>query len=168
MKLTILTLLIVSFVITVSKAQETTPVKLKNHSAGLIGGSTTGYGLSYRYRSDYNFGLQVSYGPYKNQNQFKQFISFAFIYDLVKNKKSNFYLYQSNGFWHTKNTYTDYYYPQLTTTEYTYSEWNHAIGVGMEFTIHDVVGINFMTGYGSYENFNYISFSGEFGVYYKF
>ena len=55
-----------------------------------------------------------------------------------------------------------------TTTEYTDSLWNHAIGVGMEFTIHDVVGINLMTGYGSYDNFDYITFSGEFGVYYKF
>ena len=166
---TILVLLIVSLTITMSQAQESESIKLKNHSVGLITGSTAGYGLSYRYRSDYNIGAQVSYGPYKDESQFTQFASFAFTYDLVKTERSNFYLYQSNGYWHTKHTYNEYYYyPQPETIEYTESLWNHAIGVGMEFTIHDVVGINLMTGYGSYNNFDYITFSGEFGVYYKF
>ncbi len=164
----ILTFLIFLSVATISKSQETEPIQLKNHSVGLIAGSTTGYGLSYRYRSDYNIGVQVSYGPFKNQTNFIQFTSFAFTYDLIKTKKSNFYLYQSNGFWHNKRTYYDYYYYPSQEYNYTEAFWNHAIGVGMEFTIHDVVGLNFMTGYGSYENFNYITFSGEFGVYYKF
>ena len=164
----ILTIFVILSIATTSRSQENEPIHLKNHSVGLIAGSTTGYGLSYRYRSDYNVGIQVSYGPFKNQRQFKQFTSFAITYDLVKTKKSNFYLYQSNGFWHTKYNEENYYYYYSPEPEYTSSAWNHAIGVGMEFTIHDVVGLNFMTGYGSYENFNYITFSGEFGVYYKF
>lgn len=164
----ILILICAFFIFTISNAQkDSVRIDMKNHSAGLITGSTTGYGLSYRYRSDYKIGVQLSYGPFKNQEQFKQFTSFAFLFDLVKTEKSNLYLYQSNGFWHTKYNERDLYY-HYYRPEYSQSYWNNAIGIGMEFTIQKVVGINFMMGYGAYENFRLITLSGEFGVFYKF
>ncbi|MDG1260930.1 MAG: hypothetical protein P8H59_13085 [Flavobacteriales bacterium] len=64
-----------------------------NHSIGLHVGSTSGYGLSYRYRPN-RLGVQLSFTPYKNTDRTVLVSGLSFMYVLSEYRDINFFLYQ--------------------------------------------------------------------------
>ena len=64
--------------------------------------STSGLGMSYRYRMKNSFGIQVSYLPIIDNtqpNENDQVFGFSFLYTFYEGEKSNFYIYQGNTLW---------------------------------------------------------------------
>lgn len=157
-------------------AQDSTSSKVLRHSVGLVAGSTTGLGFGYKYTSPIKLGIQTNYLPIKTKSQFTQTLGLTFSYDLISTEKSKFYVYQSNSYWRSKNYgYESRYYDYATDSYHDYSYpdsidsfWNQGIGFGMEFISAERIGINFMTGYGVYDNWELFSMTGEFAVFFKF
>lgn len=142
--------------------------------------STSGLGMSYRYRLKNSFGMQVSYLPIfdKTQpNENDQVFGFSFLYTFYEGEKSNFYIYQGNTLWiiqevsyrDTYNNYNGYYYTYSGYEEYTNNRnfINNSLGLGMEFLIQERGGLNLQIGLGGYNNFNTILPSGGISLFYK-
>jgi hypothetical protein len=165
---TILTVIWITLLATNSIAQEEIePVKFK-HGIGVGAGFATGYGLSYKYTPN-KFGIQVNFAPFKNQTTSRYSTGLTFSYDLVQGNSSKLYLYQANHFYYNsyKNELIDKdNVPYTTTTTEQY--FNNGLGFGFEFTVLKRLGINLMTGYAFYDNFNTINITGEMALYYKF
>ena len=155
-------------------AQESKPLgedsdRSGNNALGVAVGSTSAYGISYR-RYIKRFAGQVTFAPIKTENDVQYHFGLVFLYNLVENRRTNFFVYQSNYFYHKTETLYNYNtWPEPpqeyeSTTEY----WNHGLGLGFEFLIAKVVSLNLMGGYGAYENFERIGIAGELGLYYRF
>ncbi len=50
----------------------------------------------------------------------------------------------------------------------TENYFNVGVGIGIEVTLAKRVGLNLMTGYAAYDNFNKLNITGEAALYYKF
>lgn len=134
------------------------------NALGIGAGFTTGIGVSYRYYFS-KFGLQVTFGPLQDNDTHRYSTGLTFIYNIIETSKTNFFLYQGNHYFYTKEKYHSTYYPfNNKTTDY----FNNGIGMGMEFIILKRVSFNLMGGYGVYKSFKYFSLTGETGLYYKF
>ena len=150
--------------------------KQLNNAIGVAAGMTTGYGISYR-RYVQNFGLQLTFAPYKKSDDYSSderiHFGFTFLYNVVKNNWSTLYVYQSNYLYWRKENYkymTGHWQQPPTEVEVTNisQEWNHGIGIGMEFIIARAISLNLMGGYGAFEDFNNYGLTIEGGLYYKF
>jgi hypothetical protein len=150
--------------------------KLK-HSVGAGAGFTTGVGLSYRYTPD-KYAIQLNFAPVSNE--YRKFISagVSFLYYLVDNEKTRFYLYQGNHFLYREfPSYTYYseqigpepydYYTYYTMTQEVQRYWSNGVGFGFELILGDRISTNLMTGYAAYRNFTRFSLTGEVALYYK-
>ena len=145
-----------------------TSVKFR-YGLGFGGGSTTGYGLSFKYfPSSYTgkLGAQVNFAPYQSVSSKQYSFGLTFLYKLVENQKSSLYLYQGNSLLYRYDNYKYYYYGSNTTSESL--KINNGIGIGIEIIILQRVGFNIMAGYGGYDSFKTITIAGEGGLYYKF
>ena len=143
-----------------------------NNALGVAVGATSAYGISYR-RYIKRFAIQGTFAPFKTETNTQFHAGITFLYNLVENRRSNFFIYQSNyyrynkeenGRWVSDPSQFDYGYYEDLTEEW----WNHGLGVGFEFLIVRVVSLNLMGGYGAYQNFENIGFTGEAGLYYRF
>ncbi|MEY3416681.1 MAG: hypothetical protein RL060_792 [Bacteroidota bacterium] len=152
-----------------SQAQELSvkPDKLK-HSIGLGAGFATGYGLSYRYTPQ-NYGFQVNFAPFKNKETTRISAGLTFSYDLKEYKSTRLYVYQANHFYYNNETsqfYDMYSVPYTQRTKESY--FNNGLGFGLEITMLERIGLNLMSGYAFYDNFNGLNVTGEMSIYYKF
>jgi hypothetical protein len=146
-------------------AQDKKPLEEKTkHAVGAGAGFTTGYGLSYRYMPN-RFGVQVNFAPYKNGADYQYSFGLTALYSLMQSEKTNLYLYQANHYLTSSNIAYD-----NTGLAYRKNESyiNNGIGFGVEFIIASKVGLNLMTGYATYDNFNKLNVTGEAALYFKF
>ena len=139
------------------------------HSVGFALGMTTGYGLSYRYNLN-KFEFQIAFAPVKTSYETRINTGLTIFYKLVETKYTYFFIYQGNSYLYTKGM--DYLYdnaqtePKEEITEH--HEFNNGICIGIRFIILSRVGLQFMAGYASLNNFQEINFTGETGVYFRF
>ncbi|HAN78159.1 MAG TPA: hypothetical protein DCQ31_10490 [Bacteroidales bacterium] len=145
-----------------AKAQvEETQVKSK-HAVGIAAGTSTGYGLSYRYIPD-RFGFQVAFAPMVSDDRTLTSFGFTFIHKIIEKPKSSLYLYQGNHWMYSNEKWA------RISKSYAYI---NGLGVGIEFIINKSISYNVMGGFASYRN-SYsdsktLSLSGETGLFYKF
>ena len=135
------------------------------HSLGIGAGFTTGVGLSYRYVPA-SFGGQVTFAPYSDNYTTQASFGATLLYFLRRNEFTNLFLYQGNHFVYFNDK--EWYYDNGQIDSYTKSYWNNGVGIGIEIIILQRIGFNMMGGYGFYENFSRLSFTGETGLYYHF
>ncbi len=148
---------------------ETADAKYK-FGIGAGAGFATGYGLSFRYIPK-KFGAQVNFAPYKNQDITRYSVGLTFLYMLSESKVTNFFLYQANHYYYNSQLVSIYdpNFPDKQQMEQqTESYMNNGLGFGLEIVIVKKIGLNLMTGYALYNNFQQINITGEVALYYKF
>lgn len=140
-----------------------------SHSLGAGAGFTTGYGISYRQIFN-RIGMQFSFAPYYDRTTSRFSTGITLLYTLGKTESTTLYLYQGNHWYYVSQpiTNTDPITNQETTKRSTESYVNNGIGFGVEFTVAKNIGLNFMTGYAFYDNFNMLNVTGEIAVYFKY
>jgi len=175
-------ILLLSFLVfsTVSFAQDTLQ-KRSPHYFGLHAGSTTAYGLSYRYWPS-KFGVEVTALPtfhrvtLINKNIINSKIStgLSILYTIKKSRIVDLYTY-IGGFTLFEKTHKTDYSPETHQTEYIKQEQldlNLGIGLAVKFKFMEVLDFNLQLGYGMYKinqpNQFYSLASGEVGLYYNF
>ncbi len=146
------------------------------HSIGTVITSTSGIGMSYRYRLEKSFGVQFSYLPLierTNGSTTNQAFGLMFLYTFYEAEKSNFYVYQGNSLWTQREQYYYYnsggyyQYDEPESHSYYRTYLNHGLGLGMEFLIQERGGFNLQIGLGSYDNFTSILPAGGISLFYK-
>ena len=135
------------------------------HSLGAGIGFTTGYGLSYRYTPS-RLGFQVNFAPYKTSNVSRFSTGLTFLYRLTDGEKTSLYVYEANHFYSNSELVRDYNLNKDVRNEEAY--FNNGIGFGVEIMVASKIGLNLMTGYASYKNFNELNMTGEAALYFKF
>ena len=144
------------------------PTVYKNAIGG-VAGFTIGTGLAYK-RIFEKYSVQVSFAPYKEEDREEYRAAISFYYNIVKTPKINFYLYQGNHYVYKE--YTDYSWNYkmdiIEEKKSIESYWNNGLGVGIQLLVFGRVGLNWMAGYASYDNYKRISFTGETGVLFMF
>ena len=150
---------------------DTPPVSEKlKYSIGVGAGFATGYGLSFKYIPK-KIGFQVNFAPFKNKTTSRYSLGLTFLYDLIESKYSKLYLYQANHFYYNSETYDNIIYDSFGKTISnnkiiaTDKYMNNGLGFGFEIIIEKNIGLNLMTGYAFYDNFNEIN---KTALYYKF
>lgn len=137
---------------------------------GAGAGFATGYGLSFRYHPG-KLGLQTNFAPYKDAETERYSAGVTLLYTVITGQISNLYIYQANHYYY--NSQTNYVYnPSLPNQEEkvrsTEDYVNNGIGFGMEIIMAKRIGLNLMTGYACYRNFEQLNVTGEMALYYKF
>ena len=170
----LLTLMVVLFFQLSINAQESANGQEKyKHFLGLAAGFTTGYGVSYRYVPD-KFGVQITLAPYYSKND-NSTVS-AGITLLQKIKEANDHrllLYFSNSVFYRKTFNAGYYSTIYPPTYYpasssSTSSYNTGVGLDLQFFNNESPFVfDLMTGFGSFDSFKIITFTGEVGLYYK-
>lgn len=163
LKKIILLVFISSFWISTNAQNET------KHHIGFSYGTTTGYGLSYRFWPK-KLGVQITTLPIIKSGNF-QFgikkslnIGISGLYTLKDNKFVDLYTYLGNVI-----TLEEYYgdFPPYSTTQPRY---NIGVGLGMKFEFLQDLNFNIQYGYGLYNiasEYLYTDFTGEIGLYYQ-
>ena len=146
---------------TQEKADSVNKIHFK-YGLGLGIGSTTGYGLSFRYIPN-KFGAQISFAPFKDNYSTQISLGITFLFNLIETDKTKFFIYEGNAYSYNKYQNESYFVGSNNS-----SYWNNGIGIGIEFIILKRVGFNIMGGYGGYHNFTSINITGETGLYFKF
>ncbi len=162
----ILTLLSVCIFSSTLNAQDSETFKKSKHSLGAGLGFTTGYGLSYRYTPS-KWGIQVNFAPFKNSTQEVYSVGCTFLYKLNESEKITLYLYEGNHYYYNqdKNYFNGITNKNETRTD---SYMNNGFGFGVEIPMFSQIGLNIMTGYASYNNFQNYNLTGEAALYFKF
>lgn len=138
---------------------------------GIGGGAgfTTGYGLSFRYLPK-RFGAQINFAPYSDSRTDRYSVGITFLYTLIEGRVSSLFLYQGNHYYYNSDLW--YNYDPLAGTDFlvrsTESYVNNGLGFGIDITIAKRIGLNLMTGYAFYDNFNKLNVTGEAALFYKF
>lgn len=161
------TILITFFLAHQLNAQENKPKEEKTkHAVGAGAGFTTGYGLSYRYMPS-KLGIQVNFAPYKNGADYQYSFGLTALYSLMQSEKTNLYLYQANHYLASSFMEYDNSNPSIYKRK-NEAFINNGFGFGVEIIIASKVGLNLMTGYATYDNFNKLNVTGEAALYFKF
>ena len=151
-----------------SKKEITKNSEYKNAIGG-VAGYTIGTGLSYKRMFD-KYSVQVSFTPFKDEDRTKYSAAISFYYNIVETPKIKFYVYQGNHYIY--NEYNDYNWnysvDNIEKRRVIESYWNNGLGVGIQLLVFGRVGLNWMAGYASYDNYKRISFTGETGVFFMF
>lgn len=137
---------------------------------GAGAGFATGYGLSFRYQPN-KIGLQVNFAPYKDSETERYSVGITFLYTLITSQITRLFMYQANHYYY--NSQTNYLYnptfpDQQEKVRTTEAYVNNGIGFGMEIIMAKRIGLNLMTGYACYHNFEQLNITGEAALYYKF
>jgi len=152
-----------------------------SHYIGIHAGSTTAYGLSYRFWPN-KLGLEFTTLPTfqkippTNKNLINSTIStgLSILYKIKENKIVDLYAYVG-GFTLFKKTHTAEYEGGSYQTIYIKHEQldlNLGLGIGTRFKFLEVMDFNLQLGYGMYKinqpNQFYSQVAGEVGLYYNF
>jgi hypothetical protein len=157
----------------VASAQDSAKIPFRNtykHGIGFAAGFTTGYGLSYRYMPA-RFGAQITFAPYHDDETDRFSTGLTLLYTLVEGRNTNLFLYQgTHYYYHSYLQFPTVYDPNFPDRRerVTDNYVNLGVGVGIEITMAKRVGLNLMTGYAAYDNFNKLNITGEVGLFYKF
>lgn len=129
------------------------------HSVGIVGGLTTGYGLAYRLKVN-TFGFRTNFAPYSSQYSRSYIIGLTLTKDIVTNEKTKLFLYLGNSY--------NYYILHPNASREYNKYLNSGIGVGMEFSILEKIGFDLMAGYGYYGRNKEVNLTAEAGLFYRF
>lgn len=129
------------------------------HALGFALGGTTGVGIAYKY-SPNRFSFQFVFTPIKNEYDYLYSAGLSIFYKLVDNEKIDFFLYQGNHLFVQGNSNPNYGYKN----EYL----SHGLGLGFEYSLTKRITASLMVGYGGFNNFKFISTTGEMNVFYNF
>lgn len=177
MKISLITTILIlgTFITSFSQVVTDTPPvseKLK-YSIGVGAGFATGYGLSFKYNPN-KLGVQLNFAPFKNKTTSRYSLGVTFLYNLIEAKYTKLYIYQANHFYYNSVKYeteifNGYGVPNTKNTSITTENYfNNGLGFGFEIVIAKNIGLNLMTGYAFYDNFNGMNITGESALYYKF
>ncbi len=162
--------LVLCFTFAISYAQSlndiSTPEKKRNHSLGMHAGSTTGYGVSYRYWPD-KLGLQVTLFPFISSDNSYLSLGISGLMKVHELEKLDVFLYLGNHFRYSQ----DKYYYDFNQYEFdNYLNWSIGFGGGLNIRIAKILRLSVMTGLGNYDILNnyQLTFAGELGFYYTF
>ncbi len=138
----------------------------RKHYLGVHAGSTTGFGVSYRYWPK-KFGLQATIFPYLSSSNSFLSLGISGLMKVHEMEKLDVFLYLGNHFRYYRDNYYYDYNQYETTTELN---WSIGFGGGLNIRIARVLRLNLMTGLGNYDiTKNYqLTFAGEIGFYYTF
>lgn len=162
----LLFMLISSFVI----AQYQVDLPKKSHGLGFAAGSTSGYGLSYKYFPE-KFGFTVNTVFHIERWDKKLDLGGMFMYRLNEGKYHKLFAYASAYYHYRYDRYLDYggsypYNPNWQVSETKRFHTGPGLGVEvfnyrLSFVVH--------LGMGAYNNFNTFSMlAGGAGLYYRF
>jgi len=158
-----------------------TPQKKSAHYFGIHAGTTTAYGLSYRYWPK-RFGIEFTTLPtFKKINPLdKKMINskistgLSVLFKIKESKVVDLFTYVG-GFSLFEKHHESYYIQDTHTTEYLKKEKldiNIGLGLGARFKFLEVLDFNLQLGYGIYKinqaNNLYSLVTGEVGLYYNF
>jgi len=171
MRLKIVTFLVIlCFGASMSFAQSlndiSAPKKKRNHYIGMHAGTTTGYGISYRYWPGI-YGVQLTLFPYISANNSRMSVGVSGLMKVHEMEKLDVFLYLGNSF----RYYSDeVYYSNNQTGTSTYFNWSIGFGGGLNIRIAKVLRLNVMMGLGNYDILNdyQLTYAGEIGFYYTF
>jgi len=163
-------LIILYFTVSMNFAQSlndiSAPKKKRNHYIGMHAGSTTGYGVSYRYWPGI-YGVQLTLFPYISSENSRLSLGVSGLMKVHQMEKIDVFLYLGNSFryFRDKNYYD---YNQYYTD--TYLNWSIGFGGGLNIRIAKVLRLNVMMGLGNYDVLNdyQLTYAGEIGFYYTF
>lgn len=160
---------LISMITSICNAQDSIQDTKLKHGLGMGAGFTTGYGISYKYTPN-KLGVQVNFAPYKSKTLQRYSLGVTFTYTLIEKRISKLYLYEANHFFYTKDIFNNYDINGNVTGTYSTKEsyLNNGLGFGFELTIAKSIGLNLMSGYAFYDNFNNINITGEMALHYKF
>ncbi len=97
------------------------------HHAGITGGYSIGYGLSYLYQPNKS-GFQLTYSPYYTNYRAFSNLSFTYAYTLRESRNINLMLYVAEGLTLIQNT-PDYYSSKR-------NEMRFVTGCGLEYQFY--------------------------------
>ena len=129
------------------------------HALGFAAGGTSGVGLAYKY-SPNRLSFQFVFAPIKSQYNYAYSAGLSIFYKLVDNKKIDFFLYQGNHLFVEGSTHPVYNHKD----EYL----SHGLGFGFEYSFTEKFTASLMAGYGGFNNFKFISMTGEMNIFYNF
>lgn len=137
---------------------------------GFGAGLTKGYGISYRYMLNDNWGFQTNFAPYYDESRTRVSLGISFIYKLIESEHIDLFFYQGNHYHYSKDEYITLpiYPPEPRDDIYKSHTFHHGIGFGLDFIIRERVAISLMGGFGAVENFSVISIVGGAGIYFRF
>ncbi|MCX6350316.1 MAG: hypothetical protein NTX03_00465 [Bacteroidetes bacterium] len=139
---------------------------------GIGGGAgfATGYGLSFRYLPK-NFGGQINFAPYKDASTERYSVGVTLLYMMIKSRVTNLFLYQANSYYYNSQmvpVYDPNFPNKNDMVRQTEGFMNNGLGFGIEIIMVKRIGLNLMTGYAAYHNFQQLNVTGEVALYYKF
>ena len=121
--------------------------------------------LKKRHKIDFLTKSQIfAFQPKFDKDNHDIYSGISLLYRVTENEKVNFLLFNGHRV-HFSNNYT--YSPVDGVTETVDSEYNLGFGVGLELIMFKRLSLNLMTGYGAFDNFERINFSGEFSLLYR-
>lgn len=172
MKKIILSILVIGFALNTIAQDEKETYTSPKHYIGLHAGTTTGYGLSYRYWPT-KLGVEVTTSPrFKPGGDYNISVGLSGLYTWKENKYIGLYSYLGNSILSTNEGY--YTYDDLTGISLYQSnnrtQYNIGLGMGFKINVFKELDFNLQTGFGFYDLTDDIRthLTGEISLYYHF
>lgn len=151
------------FASTISAQIDNADNNKRPHNLGVSAGSTSGFGLSYKYFPD-KFGFQTNGFLYVRSGETITSLGGSFLYSIKRQEKYNFYAHFS-----AMHLY-EHYWTVIDSVKVIddYHMVNMGPGIGIEF-LFQYINLSFQIGFGAYDNFRvYTMLAGGVGVHYRF
>jgi hypothetical protein len=172
MKKIILSILVLGFALNAIAQDEKEPYISPKHYIGLHAGTTTGYGLSYRYWPT-KLGVELTTAPkFMPGNDYKISAGLSVLYTVLENKYIGLYSYLGNSILSSNEGYS-IYDSNTGISTYENAKWtqyNIGLGMGFKVNLFKELDFNVQTGYGLYDITNDLrtNLTGEISMYYHF
>lgn len=154
----LVTVLILCFATAINAQTNSDAVDVKtsdskiHHALGIAAGTSTGYGISYRFFYD-RFSVMAVAAPFYGNAYDLSSYGFSFIYQATNYPRTNLLVYQGNHF---------------LIDDLVSENIINGAGIGLEYSGDDNIVLNFMFGFAGYDSFRFIYPSVEAGVFFKF
>jgi len=163
------TAVLISFILFVANAAAQDTLSSDNkfkHYVGFAGGTTTGYGMSYRMLCGKN-GLQINAAPMSNKYNKNYNAGVTLLRCLNEEAKTKLFVYLSNSLLFNRSYNRYCYPPPCKSVTYDTYKYNTGLGLDFEFKMFRSVVFNLMGGIGAYNSFESINLAVEGGIHYK-
>jgi hypothetical protein len=154
----LVTVLILCFATAINAQTNSDAVDVKtsegkvHHALGIAAGTSTGYGISYRFFYS-RFSVLTVAAPFYGDAFDLSSYGLSFIYQATNYPQTNLLVYQGNRF---------------LTDQFGVESITNGAGIGLEYNGDDNIVLNFMFGFAGYDSFRSIYPSVEAGVFFKF
>ncbi len=151
-------MLILCFATAINAQSDSNPVDVKtpnskiHHALGVAVGTSTGYGISYRFFYD-RFSVMAVAAPFYGKSFSLSSYGLSLVCQATNYPRTNLLIYQGNHF---------------LVDKFGLETMINGAGIGLEYNGDDNIVLNFMFGFAGYDSFRYIYPSVEAGVFFKF